>query len=371
MFDGTLLIRQRTITTYRAQLFGMLAQRCKKLVVVAGRPSEHEGIAISNSIEPGSIVPVKNVEIGRGTFLVYWQQDLLKHVEQINPDVIVTEANPRFTDTGKMVRWARKRNRPVLGWGLGTTNFFNRIFPRIRAWKQRRTFALFNAMISYSELARDQYIEAGFPSDKIFVAHNATIGRRPMPQRTVNLDRPFQVVTFGRLVAHKNIELLINAVAQLKRQGCDVELHIIGDGPHRSNLEALVQKSQINGVFHGMQNGEDLARLASECDLFVLPGLGGLAIQEAMAFGLPLIVSEADGTELDLVRETNGWRIEPDNVSALAQTIGYAATHREESFQMGIESYQIFDREINLETMADKFLNAVVTTAAAHALLPQ
>ena len=360
-FDGTLLIRQRVITTYRAELFGLLAQYCNHLVVVAGKPKLEEGIAISKSIEPGEIIPVENIEIGKGTFLIYWQKDLMDHVTKIQPDVIVTEANPRFTDTSKLVRWARKNDRPIIGWGLGTTNFFKRKFESIRRFRQKRTYAKFDSLISYSELAKQQYAQAGFTRD-VFVAHNATVKRRPMPERQFRADGKFKVINIGRLVEHKNVELLINSIAKLSEAGLDIGLEIAGDGPHRNALETAAKEAGVDCVFHGMQMGEQLKKIASECDLFVLPGLGGLAIQEAMSFGLPAIVSEADGTELDLVRDSNGWHVPPNDLSALTNAIQEAYQQRKKTYERGLESYRIFSEEINLETMAEKFMRGVIAT---------
>ena len=51
----------------------------------------------------------------------------------------------------------------------------------------------------------------------------------------------------------------------------------------------------------------------------MLPGTGGLAVQQAMAHGLPVIVAQGDGTQDDLVRPENGWQIPPDDLAALTR----------------------------------------------------
>jgi glycosyltransferase involved in cell wall biosynthesis len=248
-----------------------------------------------------------------------------------------------------------------MGWGLGTTNFFKRKFESLRRLRQKRTYAKFDSLISYSELAKQQYAEAGFAKD-IFVAHNATVSRRPMPERTFRPEGKFKVINIGRIVEHKNVELLVDAIAKLSAEGLDIGLEIVGDGPHRSALESMTSQTGVDCIFHGMQVGDQLKAIAASCDLFVLPGLGGLAIQEAMSFGLPAIVSEADGTELDLVRDANGWRIPPDDLAALTGAIREAYQNRKQTFDRGLESYRIFNEEINLETMAEKFMHGVTST---------
>ena len=96
-----------------------------------------------------------------------------------------------------------------------------------------------------------------------------------------------------------------------------------------------------------------------EADLFVLPGTGGLAIQEAMSYGLPVIVAKGDGTQDDLVREQNGWQIPPDDFDALVATMKDALSDVARLRGMGAESYRIVKEEINIEKMVEAFVIAL------------
>ncbi len=75
-------------------------------------------------------------------------------------------------------------------------------------------------------------------------------------------------------------------------------------------LEALADVSYPETEFPGGIHDEALAPWFRKADLFVLPGTGGLALQQAMAYGLPVIAGVADGTQADLVRQSNGWLLE-------------------------------------------------------------
>ena len=94
-------------------------------------------------------------------------------------------------------------------------------------------------------------------------------------------------------------------------------------------------------------------------DLFVLPGTGGLAVQQAMAYGLPVIVAQGDGTQDDLVRPGNGWQIPPDDLGQLAAALETALEDVSRLRQMGAESYRIVSEEINLERMVAVFVDAL------------
>jgi glycosyltransferase involved in cell wall biosynthesis len=89
---------------------------------------------------------------------------------------------------------------------------------------------------------------------------------------------------------------------------------LIGDGPEKANLEALARTLGIANrtVFHGAIYGHDAKRdLLARAHIGVIPGRGGLAIQEMMAQGVPVVSGVADGTERDLIRhEQNGYLIE-------------------------------------------------------------
>jgi len=108
-----------------------------------------------------------------------------------------------------------------------------------------------------------------------------------------------------------------------------------------------------------MKHGEELKPYFEAADLFVLPGTGGLAIQEAMANGLAVIVAKGDGTQDDLVRTGNGWQIAPDDAGALGRTMRLALSDVKRLRVMGEESFRIVREEINLEKMVDVFVRAV------------
>ena len=108
--------------------------------------------------------------------------------------------------------------------------------------------------------------------------------------------------------------------------------------------------------------GQELDNFFARADLFVLPGTGGLAVQQAMAFGLPVIVARGDGTQSDLVRLQNGWQISPDDQEALSEAIRAALVDIPRLRRMGEASFQIVSREINLERMVEVFIQALTAT---------
>jgi glycosyltransferase involved in cell wall biosynthesis len=138
-----------------------------------------------------------------------------------------------------------------------------------------------------------------------------------------------------------------------------VALTVIGDGPARAGLEGLASEVFPATRFVGEVHGEGLEPYYQRADLFVLPGTGGLAVQEAMAHGLPVIVSEGDGTQEDLVSNENGWLIPPGDGNALLKALDLALQDPARLLEMGQRSFELVRERINIDVMADAFVTAL------------
>src|SRR6185369_5367484 len=166
------------------------------------------------------------------------------------------------------------------------------------------------------------------------------------------------ILFVGRLQARKHVEDLLLACTQIEPSP---RLVIVGDGPERKRYEELAKQLYPSAEFVGARHGTELKPYFTEADLFVLPGTGGLAVQEAMSYGLPVIVAQGDGTQDDLVRRTNGWQIPPDDFDALLSTMKDALSDVARLRKMGDESYRIVKEEINIEKMVDTFVRTLNT----------
>ena len=110
----------------------------------------------------------------------------------------------------------------------------------------------------------------------------------------------------GRLAREKQVERLAPLAASN-----EVRVVIVGDGPERSSLEALMPRAR----FVGFQHGEDLARFHASLDVFCHTGLDETfcqTVQEAMASGVPVVGPSAGGP-LELIRHgANGYFWSPE-----------------------------------------------------------
>jgi glycosyltransferase involved in cell wall biosynthesis len=352
-FHGRLGLQQRVLPNYRAPFFDLLASACEGgMSLFTGLPRRSEGITTTSNLQVARYQSGKNIHLLNGNLYVCYQLGLIEWLQDWNPDALIMEANPRYLSTPSAVKWMHRRNRPVIGWGLGS--------PHVSGFRKRRRLSFirqFDGMIAYSQRGAEEYAALGFPRQKIFVAHNSVSVPPAFPpdHRPWTADNS-TILFVGRLQARKRIDYLLRACAQLDSKP---RLVIVGDGPERESLESFAREIYPSAEFIGTRHGAELNPYFTEADLFVLPGTGGLAVQEAMSYGLPVIVAQGDGTQDDLVRPENGWQIPPDDFKALVSTLKDALSDVARLRRMGEESYRIVKEEINLEKMVETFVLAL------------
>ena len=356
-FAGRLALQQRVLPSYRVPFFDMLAQACDGgMSLLAGLPRGNEGIT-NGQLQIANYAAATNIHIFNGSLYLCYQRGLIDWLSNWNPDALIVEANPRYLATPSAVKWMHSRGRKVIGWGLGAPPLLGAL-SGIRQTRRIQFLNQFDALISYSQRGADEYAALGFPREKIFVAPNAVSPRPsfPFPVRPlVFKDNPI-ILFVGRLQKRKRVDDLLRACSEMESKP---HLIIVGDGPEREHLELLAKQVYSSAEFIGAKHGAELKPYFTEADLLVLPGTGGLAVQEAMSYGLPIIVAEGDGTQNDLVRESNGWQIAPDDYDALVYTMRLALSDVGRLRTMGEESYRIVHEEINLEKMVEVFVQAL------------
>ena len=354
-FNGKLALQQRVLPSYRVPFFDLLAESCESgMSLFAGLPRTVEMIQ-SGKPEIAKFKQADNIHLFSGAFYLCYQMGIINWLEDWNPDALIVEASLRNISTPSAVRWMHSRRRKAIGWGLGAPK-------GNAAWS--RFINQFDAMLTYSQRGAEEYAALGFPREKIFVAHNSvspaptfdssTGSEQRLRPSTSNLQPTILFV--GRLQARKRIDSLLRACAEMESKP---RLIIVGDGPERAALESLARDVYPAAEFAGARHGAEIKPYFAEADLFVLPGTGGLAVQEAMSHGLPVIVAKGDGTQDDLVREGNGWQINPEDYGALVATMKNALSDMARLRKMGAESFRIVSEEINIQKMADVFVKAL------------
>ncbi len=361
-FSGRLALQQRVLPVYRVAFFDCLAQACRGgLSIFAGKPLPNEGIATAQGLQIATFYEGRNWHVfnPQSPYYLCWQVGILRWLKSWNPDVLVVEANPRILSTLLAISWLRKRGKPVIGWGLGVGRASNPILG-LREAGRRWFIHQFDAVIAYSRIGAEAYRQMGFPSDRVFVAPNAVMPKpqQPPPSRPSHIEGQLNVLFVGRLQLRKRVDHLLRACAQLP-ETIQPNLRIVGDGPARVEFEKLARTIYPRAEFIGASFGPDLEPFFRQADLFVLPGTGGLAVQQAMSYALPVIVAQGDGTQEDFVTPQNGWLVPADDVESLYHALLQALSDVDRLRQMGLESYRVVCERANIEVMREVFVQAL------------
>ena len=134
------------------------------------------------------------------------------------------------------------------------------------------------------------------------------------------------IVTASRLVEAKQTDMVIDAFARVRRHH-QCSLLVVGSGPLEEQLQARVESERIPDVrFAGFLNQSQISRAYAAADVFMLLSKSGetfgMAVAEAMHFGLALVVSDKVGSAPDLVGEgANGFVVYRDDLHGAASVL--------------------------------------------------
>lgn len=239
------------------------------------------------------------------------------------------------------------------------------IYLQLKAYSYRWV----DAHLNYTDDAKRIYGSYGVPPERIFITLNSPdtdhyraaeprIRAAPAPLPP----NPSRLIHVGRLVEWKRVDLLIDALAALKEKFPDAELVIIGNGPEEERLRQQVKRLGIleSVVFAGgIYEISDLGKYLLASSVYVLAGMGGLSINDAMFFGKPIVCSVCDGTEKMLVREgVNGAFFKEGDLADLVAVLSKLLSSPTDLARMGEASRRIIDDEVNVGTVCDRYLAA-------------
>ena len=143
-------------------------------------------------------------------------------------------------------------------------------------------------------------------------------------RRNLGFDKKdFIIATCSRLTKRKRTSMIVNAISKMTNK--HAALLVIGDGPERESLEILARELGVKLIIIGFVGQREVAKNMSISDAFMLMSsydASPKALNEALSFHLPLIVSSGVGTARDLVQDgKNGWLITPDRENELPKYI--------------------------------------------------
>ncbi len=206
-------------------------------------------------------------------------------------------------------------------------------------WKllgHRLLLSQYRAALAIGRHNREYLLKRGVPPDRVFsTPYGVENERFPLQRREEQgtAERPVRFLFCGKLEPKKRPLDVFLAASQLAEESGlpPFEVVIAGDGALRSELERFSERAGLRIHFRGFVNQSALPAVYAECDCLVLPSdageTWGLVVNEAMATGLPAIVSDAIGSANDLVLDgETGWVFPLGDVERLAGAMRAALT---------------------------------------------
>ena len=236
---------------------------------------------------------------------------------------------------------------------------------------QRQAYRCATRVMANSAAARQILISEGLAPASVAVIPNG-VDASAYPDRTASAvaAKPRRrVITVANLRPEKSHETLIGAAAQLASEFPDAQFQVVGDGPRRAELEAMVRARGLDRCVTFLGHREDVSELLNAADVFVLPSRSEAfpnGAIEAMAAGLPVVASAVGGL-LDLIEgRATGMLVPAGDSAALAAALRELFTDPAMAGQLGEAAQAHVRRRYSFERMVASFEELYTAGLAAR-----
>jgi glycosyltransferase involved in cell wall biosynthesis len=265
-----------------------------------------------------------------------WQRGLMGLALSRRWNAIIYLGSPNYVSTWISALLARLTGKRVLFWSHGWT----KPPTGVRSLTRNIFYSLAHDLLLYGRWAKTIAIAQGFDPSRVHVVSNSLdVEAQRRALAAIPASRPAEVrrELFGedrtpvlccttRLTRLRRLDMLLDAVAQLRDQGKPSNVAIIGDGPERSNLQAQAERLNLKVAFLGACYDEGrIGEVLLASNACVAPGQVGLTAMHALAFGVPVISHGDPSRQMpefeSIVPGVTGSLFEEGSVQSLASAI--------------------------------------------------
>lgn len=285
------------------------------------------------------------------------------------PSVIVTEGGQNTFNNVQIKWYSRLFGVPYIQWDLGRgyQDFGNSLGRKLYMWIYKRIANRAELIYGYNTSSKKYFEDLGIPSDKIVVLNNTadTVllkkvienSSKELPDDMVKLYDPNKryIIFVGSLLPTKRIEDFKEIMTKLKGK---YSLLIVGGGKEDYTRQLKSLFKDIDCIFLGYKKPEELLPYYNISSFCILPGLGGLSINQAMAYGLPVLCTHADGAESDVVKKDVTGYIYSD----IDDLVHYINSKTDDDWkQMGKNAAELMFGEFSIEKECERFIEGINT----------
>ncbi len=307
---------------------------------------------------PYKMVFLKNIGIpvsANTAFVCNINYNIYQEIKKYNPDRIISTGWDSFATLMAIV-YAKKHGKEIILWTESTIHE-DSFIRKTSLLYVKFILRFFDGFISAGTAAAE-YLRFMGVSKKIEHFYNSvdvdhfltqghlSVQEKSMLKEKIGVRNSSRAIVFsGRLVAIKCVDLLIKAFLQVNEIFQDIELLIVGYGPEEQRLKEMAGD---NNYIHflGHQGIDKIPKLYGISDILVLPSISepwGLVVNEAMACGCAIIVSDKCGCAKDLV-QGNGIIVEGGSLDSLVEALKGLLSSEERLTQMKRKSLKVIQR---------------------------
>jgi glycosyltransferase involved in cell wall biosynthesis len=226
---------------------------------------------------------------------------------------------------------------------------------------------LTHRFVAVSEDIRRRLVKyEGLDYDRIQVIHNGVIPSpsldavsREQMRRAFGIGKEdFLVGTVGRIDPIKNLPLVLRAIKDVRGAVPNIRGMLVGDGPIFEEIRALRDQLDLSETVIMPGHRDDARKLISCMDLFVLSSFSegiSMALLEAMAAGVPVVVTDVGGNLEIVASGETGWVIPSDSVKDLSMVLLEASSDAQKAASLGDAGRRRFEDNFGYQKMIDGY----------------
>lgn len=308
------LILQRVIPSYRLGVFRKLSSSADfDISLVIGDDLKESKAKNADDLSGVNFVRLSSSAIRIFGRLFTIHEGLFRHLRKTKPDVILCEAESHFVGYWSAIffKLIFSPKTKLILWCFYSLPGVAAERSSLHAVVKAIGRSFFDGYISYTTHGKKYLVAKGYSEQRINVAVNVCNTAHFLDvDAKLNLSKEAakqMIGAFGKFVVS-----YIGTLDEAKRPGLLVEIskilrdenfyfQIVGGGYLEDELKRQVQYEKLINIHITGKVEQNLADYYRASDIVIIPGRGGIVISEAMCFGVPIIVHQADGVEYDLV----------------------------------------------------------------------
>lgn len=348
---------------YRVELFDLVGKQCELYVAF----EEKQDRSRNASWYVNRKVNYSTIELkGWEKSLKHIKTDSVRQIKKIHPELVIMYEYSTYTSMYAML-YCIRHNIPYIvncdGGFISNSRiknavkrfFISRAYKCLAGGEYAKKYQIFYGADEKS------IIKINFSSihDKDILQEPISGKEKKQIRESLNIDSEHMVLSIGQFIYRKGFDVLIDAAGKMNEK---VSVVIIGGQPTSEYVERIRQYGINNVLFYPFMGSQELVQYFKAADIFVLPtreDIWGLVINEAMAFGLPIITTDKCIAGLELIKnDENGYIVAVGDSDELVSRVNQLLEDDYKRENMCLHNLKAIS-DYTIEGMAERIITGI------------